>query len=383
VVINVAVATPLSTSGRFIVDAHGRRVRLAGVNWYGASEDMGVPAGLDRADRSALAGLIAAQGFNCVRLPFSVWMTEQTASVPQQYLAANPDLHGKTPLEVYDACVQALTGRGLIVIPNCHLLDFGWCCKNTDNNGLWFNDRWTAAKFTAAWQNIAKRYASNPLVAGMDIKNEPRPATVGGHELKPTWGTGGQTDFAAMYTSVGNLIHQINPHPLIICEGLNYAGDLTGVARHPVRLTEPNKVVYSMHDYSWCGHGPGETQAAYIAQMTKNGGYILTDNVAPLWVGEFGDNASTLAPQTSTTGPGGWWNNIQAWLAEADVDWCWWAVNPTHGQSSIPGTLQIQNQWGAAEPYGLLTPDWSGVGYPGVVTMLKVIMQPRSGPHGP
>jgi hypothetical protein len=26
-------AMPLSTSGRFIVDARGRRVRLAGVNW--------------------------------------------------------------------------------------------------------------------------------------------------------------------------------------------------------------------------------------------------------------------------------------------------------------------------------------------------------------
>ena len=124
----MAIATPLSTSGRFIVDANGKRIRLAGVNWYGASEDMGVPAGLDRIDRGTLAGLIAAQGFNSVRLPFSVWMTEQTAPVPQQFLTANPDLDGKTPLEVYDACVKALTDHGLIVIPNCHLLDFGWCC---------------------------------------------------------------------------------------------------------------------------------------------------------------------------------------------------------------------------------------------------------------
>ena len=80
----MAIATPLSTSGRFIVDTNGKRIRLAGVNWYGASEDMGVPAGLDRIDRGTLAGLIAAQGFNSVRLPFSVWMTEQTAPVPQQ-----------------------------------------------------------------------------------------------------------------------------------------------------------------------------------------------------------------------------------------------------------------------------------------------------------
>jgi endoglucanase len=121
-----------------------------------------------------------------VRLPFSVWMTEQTAPVPQRVLGANPDLFGKTPLEVYDACVKALTDKGLIAIPNCHLLDFGWCCTNDDSNGLWFNDRFPAQKFTAAWQTIAKRYASNPLVAAMDIKNEPRSATVGGHVLNPT-----------------------------------------------------------------------------------------------------------------------------------------------------------------------------------------------------
>jgi endoglucanase len=372
----LAIATPLSTSGRFIVDAHGKRVRLAGVNWYGASEDMGVPAGLDCVDRNTLAELIAKQGFNCVRFPFSLWMTEQTTPVADEYLLRNPDLHGSTPLEVYDACVKALTDQGLIVILNCHLLDFGWCCSNDDTNGLWFNDRWPVTKFTAAWQDITRRYAANPLVAAMDIKNEPRHATVGGAALGPAWGSAVETDFAVMYTTVGNLIHEINPNLLIICEGLNYAGDLTGVASHPVKLTEPNKIVYSMHDYSWCDHPAGQSQAAYFTQMNKNGGYILTEGIAPLWLGEFGDTASTL----SSPGGGTWWANLQAWLKEYDVDWCWWALNPTHGQSCGPGTSQIKYNWGAPEPYGLLTLDWSDVGYPAVVTMLQALMQPRTGP---
>jgi endoglucanase len=371
------IATPFSTHGRFIVDANGKRVRLAGVNWYGASEDFGLPVGLDRTNRSRLAELIAEQGFNCVRFPFSVWMTQQTAPVPNRCLAANPDLYGSTPVEVYDACVKALTDQGLIVIPNCHLLDVGWCCSNTDTNGLWFNDRWPAQKFTAAWQDIAKRYASNPLVAAMDIKNEPRPATVGGRQLKPTWGTGSLTDFAAMYMTVGNLIHQINPHPLVICDGLSYAGDLAGVAQHQVRLKEPNKVVYGLHDYSWSGHPQGQSQAAYAEQMSKAGGYILTKGIAPVWLGEFGGNASQLS---SPGGGGVWWANLQAWVKETDIDWCWWALNPTHGQSSSPGTNQILNYWGAPEPYGLLTLDWKGVGYPAVMTALKALMKPRTGP---
>jgi hypothetical protein len=73
------IAMPLSANGRFIVDAHGERVRLAGVNWYGFHEDLGVAPGPDRTDRQALARRIAGLGFNSVRLPFSLWMTKQTA----------------------------------------------------------------------------------------------------------------------------------------------------------------------------------------------------------------------------------------------------------------------------------------------------------------
>jgi aryl-phospho-beta-D-glucosidase BglC (GH1 family) len=375
----LAIATPLSTSGRFIVDAHGKRVRLAGVNWYGASEDMGVPVGLDSVNRNTLAELIAKQGFNCVRFPFGLWMTQQTTPVADQYLLQNPDLSGSTPMQVYDACVKALTDQGLIVIPNCHLLDFGWCCAGTDTNGLWFNDRWQVAQFTAAWQEFTRRYASNPLVAAMDIKNEPRPATLTAGTLNPVWGSQEQTqtDFAAMYTTVGNVIHEINPHLLIICEGLSYACDLTGVASHPVKLTQPDKVVYSMHDYSYF-HANDQSQADYIAAMNKAGGYVLTEGIAPLWIGEFGDTASDL----SASGGSGstWWANIQAWLKEYDIDWSWWALNPVHGQSCAPGTSQIKYYWGQPEPYGLLTLDWTDVAYPAVVSMLQALMQPRTGP---
>jgi len=373
--VDVAIATPLSTSGRFIVDAQGHRVRLAGVNWYGASEDFGVPAGLDTVHRDQLAETIAGFGFNCVRFPFSVWMTQQTAPVPAQYLAANSDLSGSTPIQVYDACVKALTGAGLMVIPNCHLMDYGWCCSDQDDNGLWFNDRWTVATFTATWEGIVKRYASNPLVVGMDVKNEPRPATVGGHLLSPTWGPGNQTDFGAMYSSIGNVIHGCNPHLLIICEGLGYATNLQGVASHPVRLAAANKVVYSMHDYSWF-HPQGQTEAAYAQAMNTAGGYILTQNIAPLWIGEFGNTVNTLP----SSGSPSWWANIQAWLTAEDVDWCWWALNPTHAKGSNPGTNTVKYNWGQPEPYGLLSADWTNPTSWAVINMLQAMTTPGTGP---
>jgi len=371
---------PLSTSGRYIVDARGRRVRLAGVNWYGAHEDDGVAPGLDRTDRVRLARVIARNGFNCVRLPFSVWMTQQTATVPDRYLAANPDLSGATPLQVYDACVEALTGAGLIVIPNCHTLDAGWCCGENDGNGLWFNNRWPAATFFAAWQDMAARYKSNPLVAGMDIMNEPRRTRVGWRVLTPTWGSRPKTDLAAMYTAVGNLIHQVSPEVLIICEGPGFAADLTGVARHPVRLERPGKVVYSLHDYSWF-HPAGQPRSAYFDQMHRAGGYLLDAGIAPLWIGEFGNDTRSLDNfGRAATPAAGWWNNVEAWLTEEDVDWCWWPLNPTQPRGTVPATGRHRSAWGDPEPWGLLAPDWRGVAYPAVLDILKQMIPPRTGP---
>jgi endoglucanase len=374
---------PLSTSGRFIVDARGQRVRLAGVNWYGAHEDLGVAPGLDRVHRDRLARTIALHGFNSVRLPFSLWMTQQATPVPGECLAANPDLSGATPMQVYDACVEALTGVGLIVIPNCHILDPGWCCSEDDGNGLWFNDRWPAARFFAIWQEMAARYATNPLVAGMDIMNEPRRTRVGWRVLTPTWGARPRTDLAAMYATAGNLIHEVSPHVLIICEGLGYAADLAGVARHPVRLERPGKVVYSMHDYSWF-HPRGQSRQAYFLQMRDNGGYLLGRQIAPLWIGEFGNDTRSLGSFGLAGGGNAdsavWWGNVEAWLTEHDVDWCWWALNPTQPKGTVPVARRHRSHWGDPEPWGLLTPDWRGAANPRVLDILKAMIPPRTGP---
>ena len=368
------VQPPLSASGRYIVDAHGRRVRLAGVNWYGAHEDDGVVSGLDRTDRVRLARAIVRLGFNSVRLPFSLWMTEQATPVPDEYLAANPDLFGATPMQVYDACVEALTGAGLVVIPNCHTLDAGWCCSESDESGVWFNDRWPRAKFFAAWRDTAARYASNPLVAGIDIMNEPRRSRVGGRVLTPTWGTGHRADIAAMYTAAGNLIHEVSPDVLIICEGTGFAADLTGVASHPVRLEHPGKVVYSLHDYAWY-HPREQPKAAYHEQMERAGGYLLSQQIAPVWIGEFGNDTRSLAGFS-----GGWWNNFAGWVAAQDVDWCWWALNPTQPRGTVPVTGRHRSDWGDPEPWGLLAPDWRGVANPAVLDILREMIPARIGP---
>jgi endoglucanase len=258
------------------------------------------------------------------------------------------------------------------------MLDAGWCCAEDDGSGLWYNDRWPAAKFFEIWRDLAARYRENPLVAAMDVMNEPRRTRAGWRVLTPTWGTRHKTDAAAMYTEAGNLIHEVSPDVLIICEGLQYAADLTGVASHPIRLRRPGKVVYSLHDYSWF-HPAGQPRRAYFDQMHRNGGYLLTDGIAPLWIGEFGNDTRSL----TNFQPGGgdaaaWWANFQAWVTEHDVGWCWWALNGTQPKGTIPVANRHRSNWGDPEGFGLLAPDWQAPANPQVLDILKDMIPPRT-----
>jgi aryl-phospho-beta-D-glucosidase BglC (GH1 family) len=77
--------------------------------------------GLDIQPMGSIASKIRELGFNCVRLPFALDTYYLDPVIPEATLAANPDLVGKTAMEIFDATVQALTDQGLIVILNNHV----------------------------------------------------------------------------------------------------------------------------------------------------------------------------------------------------------------------------------------------------------------------
>jgi endoglucanase len=386
----VTIAFPLRTSGRYIVDAAGKRVKLASVNWAGGHEDLMVPGGLNYRHRDDIAALVKDMGFNSVRLLFAVRTVTYGGQADPASLAANPDLAGKTPWQVYQACAQALTAQGIIVIPNCHILYGGWCCSAADGQGLWWNGGWPASAFFGAWQTVARAFAGNPLVAAYDIKNEPRPATVSGHTYTPTWDDNLLTGFHGMYVKAGNLIHQIDPDPLIICEGLNYATDLTGAASRPVTLDRPGKVVYSLHEYPWF-HPAGQSRSDYLASMHSRGGFITDPGhswTAPLWVGEFGVSNAGQAPlglaspgaSSPDGGMAGWWGNVTAWLGQGDFDFCYWHLSGTHVKGTEPQTNRPIYLEGDRCTSGLLAQDWNGPSSPYLLTALRGLQAPKTGP---
>jgi endoglucanase len=357
----------VTTCGRWLVDAEGKRVKLAGVNWYGASDTEHVVGGLDRVPLEQVVQTIVDLGFNSVRLPFSHEMLHLEEPVLLEHVAANDELIGKTPLEIYDAVVEALTGAGIFVIINSHTTHAMWCCS-LDNDGAWYSSSYSEEQFISDWEMLSARYAQNPGVIGADLRNELRPALDPGGVIVPSWGGGGVSDWHAAATRTGNRVLAQNPNLLIVIEGLDSADNLTGVRDLPVVLERPNRVVYQSHQYEFFPSPPGDYQnpygsmsAAELEQASHDKwGYILESGypyTAPVVLGELG-----AASQTE------WLTNLEAYMQKTDIDFMYWPLNGGPKAS------------GDSEPYGLLEDDWTTVRADARLPALKALQAPRQGP---
>jgi len=343
-------ALPLHTSGRFIVDRNGNRVRLAGVNWYGAESSDFVVAGLEIAPLENIVGQIKSMGFNVVRMPWSNQLYESNPVVADYALAANPGMKGETALTILDKVIAALTDAGIMVILDNHNSDAEWCCSTTDGNSLWYNTKYPQANWIADWQGMVQRYKSNPLVIGADLRNEPR--------APATWGGDPANDWHAAAERGGNAVLKANPNLLVFVEGVNYALDLTGAKALPVRLNVPNKLVYSAHDYGfdYSGSSSETGYGLYISHVNAQWGYLMTaPDPKPVWIGEFGTctTADTCIDSNNRKDGGYWFHMMSKYVVENGIDWTYWAVNGTQSTGNT-------RTYGAAETYGILNTTWNG-----------------------
>ncbi len=369
-------ALPLRTEGRWIVDAHGRRFKLAGVNWYGAEQKDFVVGGLDRAPLASIASSIRSMGFNSVRIPWSNEMVETNPRVGLDHLRANPALLGKRALEVLDAVIEALWAEGLVVILDNHMSDADWPNGERDGNGLWWNDRYPEKSWIADWRALARRYRSVPAVVGADLRNEPRPAVLAdGKRRVPVWGgPDPEVDWRAAAERCGNAVLEENPDLLIIVEGVNYSSDFSGATeRIPFRV--PNRLVWSPHDYSWF-HDGLRSHAQLHEDLGRRWGFLLVQGkpwTAPVWVGEFGTSHETQDHVYAESGPGLWCAGFRAYLHAADIDWCYWALNGTQSRGAT-------RTFGAEETFGVLDREWKAAALPRHLDAFRSLEPATSGP---
>ena len=354
---------PLHTAGAQIVNRFGRPVRLAGVNWYGAESVDFAPGGLQLQPLSEVVSRIRQLGFNVVRLPYSNQMVEQDPVVPSQVLKANPNLEGLRAMQVYERVVHALTNQGIAVILDDHNSNAEWCCSGTDGNTLWYNSRYPQSAWLADWKKMAATFQDDPLVIGADLRNEPRGAA--------TWGGPSSTNWQAAAERGGDAVLSVNPHLLVLVEGVSYAGDLSGVKDLPVVLATPNRLVYEVHDYAWYESGFSDYQQWYQQVYPKWAYLVAGSHPVPIMVGEFGTCDTSISCVTGRTpGTNGlWFNILTTFLQRYDLNWTYWAVNGT--QSTGAGRT-----YGAPETYGVLKPSWRSPALPVLTERLQQMQRP-------
>ncbi|MFH8774498.1 glycoside hydrolase family 5 protein [Streptomyces sp. NPDC017958] len=355
---------PLSTQGRYIVDAQGNRFRLKAANWDGAQgswtgsgsitdpanhhagqDSYGIPLGLDRVPLDGLLADFHQLGINAIRLPFSNEMIHSTTPVPDNAVTANPQLRGETPLQIYDAVVGALSDSGFAVILNNHTNTSRWCC------GVDGNERWNSGQSTQQWADdwvfMARRYAAVPRVVGADLYNEVRRDVLD----DPNWGLGDNHDwFAAAQLAADRILTEANPRLLMVIEGINWTGVPVDGLPHgrpmltPARtlshtLVDSHKLVYSAHFYGYTGPhhsgatGIGETHDPRYQDLTRDQLAAALDDeaffveesgrhyTAPVWVSEFGigGNETNTAART-------WFGNVTDYFADHDADFAYWPL---------------------------------------------------------
>lgn len=286
----------LSTRGAQIVDSKGHPVRIACMGGFG-TDIVGGHLDYDNGPYHGVDVNIAAVrrfGFNCIRVDFN----DKNVSEPNT-------------LAQFDELVATCRKVGVKVIFDNHNNEAtpkSWENAAQQMNGIWFDsgpgsdgtdgagNKGTVTDdiFLRDWIAMAKRYAGNPTVIGFDLRNEPWAHY---NPRPPVWGGGGPRDILAMYIRVGNAIQKVDPGALIICEAIinwqtgAYAGDLSPVREQPVRLNIPSKVVYSLHEYSW--DKVDVRKDVLIARLNKTWGFLVKENIAPVWIGEMGATANS------------------------------------------------------------------------------------------
>jgi endoglucanase len=347
------------TSGNQILDSNNQPVRIAGVNWYGFETTDELIHGLWAQDYHTIINELKSNGYNTIRMPFSNQMVETpinptnfTQNVNGQ--AVNTDLVGLNALQIMDKIITAAGAAGLKVILDNHRSEAG---NSNEANGLWYTSAFPDSNWVNDWVTLATRYKSftdangNPIVIGMDLRNEPHVLANGGRTGACWTGdastngcpvTNTAQNWPVAATKAGNAILAVNPKLLIFVEGNDcfntdcgwQGGNLEGVASAPITLSVSNQLVYSAHDYGpnlfgqpW--FNSSTTTASLQAVWNKFWNFVSTQGIAPVWVGEFGDDNNASDLQSTTPGSEGqWFSNLVSFLgSNPNLSWTYWAAN--------------------------------------------------------
>ena len=354
------------TSGNKILDSNNQQVKIAGINWFGFETNNYVVHGLWARDYKVTLDHIKSLGYNTIRLPYSNQLFD-AGSTPNSinFYQMNEDLQGLTTgLQIMDKIIDYGGSIGLRFILDRHRPDAG------GQSALWYTAQYSESRWISDWVMLANHYAGNTAVIGADLHNEPHHVQ-GNIPASACWGCGNTaTDWRLAAQRAGNAILAANSNWLIFVEGVDcygpggvtepsagasctwWGGQLAGVQTYPVQLNVANRVVYSAHEYdngvfdqTWfsASNFPNNMPALWDSWW----GYISKNNIAPVWVGEFG----TLLNDPKD---GQWLSALMSYLNTNGMNWTFWCWNPDSGDTG--GIVQYDWVTVEAAKQAYLTP---------------------------
>jgi endoglucanase len=345
------VAGWLHTDGARVVDSNGTTVRLTGLSWFGLETSNYAPHGLWARSMASMLDQIQSLGYNTIRVPYCSQLFDSGSTPNGIDFNQNPDLVGKSGLQIMDALVAGARARHLRIILDRHRPDSG------AQSALWYTDQYSEARWISDWTMLAERYLNDSTVVGFDLHNEPHdPAT---------WGDGSMTtDWRLAAERAGNAVLAVNPHLLIIVEGIQtvgansywWGGNLANAGPYPVQLSVAHQLVYSPHDYPASFFNQAWFSAAgypenLAALWDSTWGYLAEQGTAPIWLGEFGTMDQTQSDQE-------WFATMAGYLAAHQMSFSFWCWNPDSGDTG-----------------GILKDDWQSVN-----TDKQSVLQPLLAP---
>lgn len=239
VLLSVLLASPLAqaagyfTQGGKLYDPSGQELQVRGISHYGFNADILQPQFLWAMGWKEQIAQIKALGFNAVRLPFvpdTLYVTTPVDQLSYVDPGRNPELLGKTPLQVLDLWMAEADRQGLYVMLDFHSVSKQrqyptWFLSNPADYGLMYNQRaYSADDWRRDLAFVASRYAKLSHFFAIDVYNEPNGVV--------RWSTGDANAanpvnfWKPAVESAATAVLAANPNLLIFVQGItgNYDG---------------------------------------------------------------------------------------------------------------------------------------------------------------
>ncbi len=349
-----AMAAGYFTQAGKIYDSTGQEVQIRGVSHFGFNATILQPEYLWVMGWKEQIAQIKSLGFNAIRVPFVPDTLYNATPVNQlSYVDPNlnPDLIGKTPLQVLDLWMAEADRQGMYILLDFHSVSMQrqyptWFVSNPADFGLIYNKQaYTRENWMRDLAFVARRYTNLTHFLGIDLYNEPngivRWSTGDANAANPSnfWKAAAELASAAVLTA--------NPRLLIFVQGINgnfdgiedstipmnWGEDFQPQAYQPLNIPA-DKLVLTPHTYGPDVYVKSSFSAAgFSSNLAANwdslfGQFHLAHPiVVGEWGGKYGQGTSGQADAT-------WQNAFVDYLISRDMrNGFYWCYTPNSGDT--------------------------------------------------